>query len=237
MRVEIDNLLARNSVVFLTGPTASGKTDLAVNLYQAYPVRIISVDSALIYRGMNIGTAKPDAQTLKIAPHHLIDICDPQEAYSVARFRQDALHEITQAQQQGKIPLLTGGTMMYFNALEKGISTLPSSDEAIRASLLARQEKEGLAALHAYLAEVDPIAAARIHPNDPQRIVRALEVYEQTGQPLTDLQTQARATALPYPIVKIARSPAERAVLHQRIQSTSGNGRTYTWGSPVSSDT
>ncbi|MCU7959202.1 MAG: tRNA (adenosine(37)-N6)-dimethylallyltransferase MiaA [gamma proteobacterium symbiont of Bathyaustriella thionipta] len=204
-------------VVFLCGPTASGKTSLAIALAERYPVRIISVDSALIYCDMNIGTAKPSAEERARAPHHLIDIVQPQEAYSVAQFRKDALREIETAHKQGQIPLLVGGSMMYFNALEKGLSRLPASDPLIRSALQQRLQQQGAAELHAELQQIDPQAAERIHPNDPQRILRALEVYQQSGQSLSQLQQQQSASALPYPILKLARSPRERAVLHERI--------------------
>lgn len=204
--------------VCLMGPTASGKTDLAVALVETLPMDIISVDSVMVYRGMDIGSAKPDAGTLARAPHRLIDICDPAEPYSAARFRDDALREMADITAQGRIPLLVGGTMMYFRALLNGLSTLPSADADIRIRLEAEAEADGWASLHRRLAEVDPEAAARIHPNDPQRLQRALEVYELTGTPLSELQRSQQADQpLPYRIIKLAVAPADRAILHERI--------------------
>ncbi len=203
--------------IFLMGPTASGKTALAIELVRHLPCEIISVDSALVYRGMDIGTAKPDAAELALAPHRLIDICDPAEAYSAARFRADALAEMTEISASGRIPLLVGGTMLYFRALEYGLSRLPEADPDIRADLEREAGESGWEALHAQLMRVDPAAAARIHPNDPQRIQRALEVYRLTGQPLSRLQRQAERNELPYRLVKLARAPQSRAVLHRRI--------------------
>lgn len=199
------------------GPTASGKTDLAVELGQRLPCDIVSVDSALVYRGMDIGTAKPDAQTLAAAPHRLIDICDPAEAYSAARFRTDALREMAVISAAGRIPLLVGGTMLYYRALQQGLADMPDADPEVRARLEEEMRRAGLAALHARLAEVDPVAAGRIHPNDPQRTLRALEVWELTGEPLSQLQAKAARDALPYRVLKLARAPRERAVLRERI--------------------
>lgn len=199
------------------GPTASGKTDLAVELVQRLPCDIVSVDSALVYRGMDIGTAKPDAQTLAAAPHRLIDICDPAEAYSAARFRTDALREMAVISAAGRIPLLVGGTMLYYRALQQGLADMPDADPEVRARLEEEMRRAGLAALHARLAEVDPVAAGRIHPNDPQRTLRALEVWELTGEPLSQLQAKAARDALPYRVLKLARAPRERAVLRERI--------------------
>jgi tRNA dimethylallyltransferase len=204
--------------VCLMGPTASGKTDLAVALVETLPMDIISVDSVMVYRGMDIGSAKPDAGTLARAPHRLIDICDPAEPYSAARFRDDAMREMAEITAQGRIPLLVGGTMLYFRALLNGLSTLPSADADIRTRLEAEAEVDGWASLHRRLAEVDPEAAARIHPNDPQRLQRALEVYELTGTPLSELQRSQQADQpLPYRIVKLAVAPADRTILHERI--------------------
>lgn len=201
------------------GPTASGKTDLAIFLRDHLPVELISVDSAMVYKGMDIGTAKPDKDTLAKAPHRLIDFLDPGEAYSAARFREDALHEMAAIVEQGKIPLLVGGTMLYFRALLHGLSELPSADAGIREQLEKEAEEKGWDALHARLAQVDPEAAQRIHPNDPQRISRALEVYELTGKNITQLQLENRREwDLPYEFIKIAVSPADRSVLHQRIE-------------------
>jgi len=200
------------------GPTASGKTDLAVELASRLPCDIISVDSGQIYRGMDIGTAKPGPQVLSRAPHRLLDICDPSEPYSAARFCVDAERELAQIVAAGWIPLLVGGTMFYFRALLQGLSRLPEADGAVRARLTAEASVEGWAALHRRLAAVDPAAARRIHPNDPQRIQRALEVYELTGHPLSGLTGGQRRRVLPYRFLKLARVPAERAILHQRIE-------------------
>lgn len=204
-------------VIFLMGPTASGKTALAFDLVRELHAEIISVDSALIYRGMDIGTAKPTAQELAMAPHRLIDILDPAQAYSAADFRNDALAHIADIQQQGKVPLLVGGTMLYFKALLEGISPLPEADPEIRAELEQRAAMEGWQALHQQLAEVDPVSAARIHPNDPQRINRALEVYLVSGRSLTDW-TAEKGEVFPYPVKQFAIAPTDRAVLHQRIE-------------------
>lgn len=175
-------------VICLMGPTAAGKTDLALHIARRLPVEIISVDSALVYRGMDIGTAKPEPHVLAEIRHHLVDILEPTEAYSAAQFRADALAAIASILDRGRMPLLVGGTMLYFRALEYGLSELPSADPEIRARLEDEAQTQGWAALHARLAQVDPEAAHRIHENDPQRIQRALEVYEITGQPLSSLQ-------------------------------------------------
>jgi tRNA dimethylallyltransferase len=200
------------------GPTATGKTDLAIQLCQALPCDIISVDSVMVYRGMDIGSAKPDAATLAEAPHRLIDICDPAEAFSASRFRERALHEINSILARGRIPLLVGGTMLYYRALEHGLSPLPSADPELRARMEAEAEQHGWAYLHARLAEVDPEAAARIHANDPQRIQRALEVYELTGEPMSAWFERDIDNDLPFRPVKIALIPADRAELHRRIE-------------------
>ena len=204
--------------ILLMGPTASGKTELAVELAKHLPVDLISVDSALVYRRMNIGTAKPEPGVLSQAPHRLIDICDPEQAYSVTQFRQDALREMADITATGRIPLLVGGTMLYFRALQEGLSNLPESDPAVRANLEQRLAREGLAVLHEQLGEVDPEAAGRIHANDPQRILRALEVWEISGQPLSKLQGEKRESGMPYRAIKLVRAPAERSVLHERIE-------------------
>ncbi|MES9897865.1 MAG: tRNA (adenosine(37)-N6)-dimethylallyltransferase MiaA [Sedimenticola sp.] len=203
--------------IFLMGPTASGKTELAIRLVQELPCEIISVDSALVYRGMDIGSAKPDAEELAAAPHRLINICDPAEPYSAANFRMDALREMADITAAGNIPLLVGGTMLYFRALEQGLSNLPDADKGVRARLQQEVSLHGLDALHRRLGEVDPISAARIHPNDPQRVQRALEVYELTGRPLSDLQRESVGERVPYRLIKLARAPKDRAVLHGRI--------------------
>lgn len=203
-------------IVCVIGPTASGKTDLAIRLSERYPMDIISVDSALVYKGMDIGTAKPDAETLARAPHRLIDFLDPAEPYSAAQFCQDALREMDEITQRGRIPLLVGGTMMYFKALLEGLSELPPADETTRAKLESMIAEHGLQAAHDKLAQVDPISALRIHPNDPQRTQRALEVYELTGIPLSEWQAKP-ITPLPYASIQIALIPSQRAWLHERI--------------------
>ncbi|VAW73335.1 tRNA dimethylallyltransferase [hydrothermal vent metagenome] len=200
------------------GPTASGKTGVAVELVQQLPLDIVSVDSALVYRGMDIGTAKPDAETLRLAPHRLIDIRDPVQPYSAAGFRDDALQEIASIHAAGRIPLLVGGTMLYFRALEQGLSELPAADPDVRARLEAEAKIRGWAAMHERLARIDPVAAARIHPNDPQRIQRALEVYDITGLSMTEQFERSPDTAPPLRFLKIALVPEDRAVLHERIQ-------------------
>jgi len=206
------------SVIFLMGPTASGKTDIALKLTQHLPCDIISVDSAMIYRGMDIGSAKPGPEILKETPHRLIDIRDPSETYSAAQFRSDALHEIEEIHSRGRIPLLVGGTMLYFKALEKGLSHLPHANKEVRDKLTEEANRGGWAAMHARLQSIDPVAAARIHPNDPQRIQRALEVYELTGETLTDLIGQGNVGILPFEVIKIIVAPKERLTLHQRIE-------------------
>lgn len=202
--------------ILLMGPTASGKTDLAVALVERLPCEIVSVDSALVYRGMDIGTAKPDAALLARAPHRLIDILDPAEAYSAARFRSDALREMAEITAAGRIPLLVGGTGLYFRALRHGLSTLPPADPLVRARLEREAAELGWEALHRRLHQVDPQAAARIHPNDPQRLQRALEVFELTGRPLS-AQQQGGGAPPPYRLVALTLAPAERSLLHARI--------------------
>lgn len=206
----------RPRVICLMGPTAAGKTDLAVGLVERLPLEIVSVDSAMVYRGMDIGAAKPDAAVLARAPHRLINICDPGDPYSAARFRQDALREIADILARNRTPLLVGGTGLYFRALESGLSDLPAADRGVRARLAAEAALLGLAHLHRRLAEVDPPAAARIHPNDPQRIQRALEVWEITGRPISSLQAEP-GESLPYGLVKLVRAPADREQLRERI--------------------
>jgi len=200
------------------GPTAAGKTELAVKLTEALPCDIVSVDSALVYRGMDIGTAKPDAATLAVAPHRLIDICDPAEVFSAARFRERALAEIRDIHSRGRIPLLAGGTMLYFRALEHGLSPLPAADPSVRARLDAALRQQGLAALHARLAEVDPQSAARIHVNDTQRTLRALEVYEISGEPLSAWHGREAGAELPFRVVKVVLGLQDRAAQGQRIE-------------------
>jgi tRNA dimethylallyltransferase len=210
--------------IFLMGPTASGKTGVAVELVQHLPLEIISVDSALVYRHMNIGTAKPDAETLRVAPHHLIDIIEPTETYSAAQFRTDALHLMADITARGRVPLLVGGTMLYFKALRDGLSDLPQADPGLRAEMEERAQQEGWPALHAELAVVDPETAERLKPNDAQRIQRALEVFYLTGQPMSVLLTPSPSGrgargegVLAYNFLPIALMPGDRAVLHQRI--------------------
>ncbi len=203
-------------VIFLMGPTASGKTALAIELVKRLPCDIISVDSALIYRGMDIGTAKPTAEELAQAPHRLLDIRDPFQTYSAADFRQDALREIEAIVAQGRIPLLVGGTMLYYKALLEGLSPLPAADPVIRQAIEAEASLSGWEALHAQLQSIDPVAAARIHPNDPQRLSRALEVYRISGQTLTEL-TQTKGEQLPYRTLQFAIAPTDRELLRQRI--------------------
>jgi len=205
--------------ICLMGPTASGKTDIAVHLAQHLPVEIISVDSVLIYKNMNIGSAKPDTATLALAPHRLIDFLDPSQSYSVAEFRRDALQAMTEITSQGKIPLLVGGTMLYFRALLDGLSELPAADQVVRKKLETQAANIGWQAMHDKLKEVDPVAANKIHPNDPQRIQRALEVYEISGEALSVLQKKnALKNKLPYNVTKLIVNPDDRAVLHQRIE-------------------
>lgn len=203
----------------LMGPTASGKTDIALQLADHFPLRLISVDSALIYRGMNIGTAKPNAQTLATHPHALIDICEPTEHYSAATFCHDVLQilqELFNSPNLNQYPLLVGGTMMYFNALFKGLSPLPQANPTIRKKLNALLKEKGSAYLHTMLAKIDPFAAQKIHQNDPQRLQRALEVIEITGKPLSEnWQTLHKNKAYDY--LKIALTPAHRHILHERI--------------------
>lgn len=205
--------------LFLMGPTASGKTQVAVELAQQLPVEIISVDSALVYRDMNIGTAKPEAAVLAHAPHHLINILDPTDAYSAAAFRHDALRLMTDITQRGRIPLLVGGTMLYFRALRFGLNELPQADSKVRAALDEQSVRFGWPALHAELAQVDPETAALLKPNDAQRIQRALEVYQLSGQPMSALFKQQNKYPLPYQVMQIALIPSERSKLHARIAS------------------
>ncbi|WP_413530247.1 tRNA (adenosine(37)-N6)-dimethylallyltransferase MiaA [Rahnella inusitata] len=203
--------------IFIMGPTASGKTALAMSLMKHLPVELISVDSALIYRGMDIGTAKPTAQELAEAPHRLIDILDPTQAYSAADFRADALREMAEITSRNKIPLLVGGTMLYFKALLEGLSPLPQADATVRERIEKQAAAQGWNALHDQLREIDPVAAMRIHPNDPQRLSRALEVFYISGKTLTDL-TKVAGETLPYRVHQFAIAPIRREVIHQRIE-------------------
>ena len=201
----------------LAGPTASGKTGLALALARRWPVEIVSVDSALVYRGMDIGTAKPSAAEQAAAPHHLLDIIDPAQSYSAAQFVADARRLIGEIRARGCWPLLVGGTMMYFKALVDGIDEMPAADPAIRAQIDAEAAQLGWPAMHARLAEVDPVTAARLPPNDSQRIQRALEVWRASGAALSTLHQRARREAPPQDGVLIALEPASRAWLHERI--------------------
>lgn len=213
--------------IFLMGPTAAGKTDLAMALADALPCELISVDSALIYRGMDIGTAKPSRELLARYPHRLIDIRDPSESYSAAEFRADALAAMAEATARGRIPLLVGGTMLYYKALLEGLADMPGADPEVRAALEAEARAEGWEALHRQLAEVDPESAARIHPNDPQRLMRALEVYRVGGVSMSELRRRQSAekadfdasgrNQLPYTVAQLAIAPEQRQVLHARI--------------------
>jgi tRNA dimethylallyltransferase len=200
----------------LLGPTASGKSALAMRLAESFPVEIVSVDSAQVYRGMDVGTAKPSAAERRAVPHHLIDIVDPTERYSAGRFRADAIRVAQEILGRDRIPLLVGGTMLYYRALAAGLDALPEADPAMRARLDAEARERGWPALHAELAGVDPAAAARIKPGDAQRIQRALEVWRTTGKTLSSLQT-APASALPFALEAFALVPEDRAGLHRRI--------------------
>lgn len=208
--------MSKPLAIFLMGPTASGKSALAMELVQRLPCDIISVDSALVYRGMDIGTAKPTAAELAVAPHRLIDLLDPTQAYSAADFCRDALREMAAITAAGRIPLLVGGTMLYYKALLEGLSPLPEADPQIRSQIEAEAQDVGWAALHQQLLQLDPVAGARIHPNDPQRLSRALEVFRITGKTLTEL-TQQQGSELPYRTLQYAIAPSDRAVLRQRI--------------------
>jgi tRNA dimethylallyltransferase len=205
-------------VILLMGPTAAGKTDLAVRLAVRFGLEVVSVDSAQIYRYMDIGTAKPEGKALAAAPHHLIDILDPTERYSAARFCEDATRLLAEIHARGRTPLLVGGTMLYFKALHDGLSQLPAADQHTRAVIEAMADASGWPALHAELTRVDPSTAARLKPTDAQRIQRALEVYYLTGQPLSALIAQHRPSAPSRRTIPIALEPSDRAVLHQRIE-------------------
>ncbi len=205
-------------VIMLMGPTASGKTALSLFLADNLPVEIVSVDSALVYRGLDVGASKPDQRILTQYPHHLIDICSPHTAYSAAAFRQNALQAMEDITRRGKIPLLVGGTMLYYRALIQGLSGLPGADQRVREKLGTFLSTEGLPAFHARLKKVDPEAAKKIHPNDPQRIQRALEVYEISGKPITQWWLEQKKETLPYAVTKIAVTTTERSLLHQRIE-------------------
>jgi tRNA dimethylallyltransferase len=208
---------AKPIIVCLMGPTGSGKTQLAVQLVQHFPFEIISVDSAMVYRGMDIGTAKPQPEILVMAPHRLINVRDPGEAYSAAQFREEAVREIADIHARGKIPLLVGGTMLYFHTLQKGMASMPSADAKFRAALAQEGEKQGWLFLHQRLVTVDPVAAARIHPHDSQRIQRALEVYALSGKNLTAWHQNQVESSSDYVVHSLVVAPLDRAVLHRRI--------------------
>jgi tRNA dimethylallyltransferase len=200
------------------GPTASGKTVLALEIAARYPVEIISVDSAQVYRGMDLGTAKPSAAERAAVPHHLIDVIDPDQSYSAAQFRSDAMRLMREITARGRMPLLAGGTMLYFKALREGLSDLPQADAALRAAIEAEAREKGWSALHAELARIDATTAARLNPGDAQRIQRALEVFRITGKPLSGLQGARVLGQAQYRFVPLALVPAERAALHRRIE-------------------
>src|SRR5688572_14041825 len=208
---------SRPPLIALLGPTASGKTALAVEWAQTLDADLVSVDSALVYRGLDIGSAKPDAATLARAPHRLIDIRDPHEPYSAAEFEADARRELDAIAREGRLPILVGGTGLYFRALLHGLSDMPEADPALRLSLENEAGERGWPALHAELASIDPAAAQRINVADTQRIQRALEVWRLTGRPITQWQTSAARRAFPWRVLKLVVSPVDRATLHERI--------------------
>ena len=205
--------------ILVLGPTASGKTAVALALARRFPAEIVSVDSAQVYRGMDVGTAKPDATSRAAVPHHLVDVVDPTESYSAGRFRDDATRLVAEIHARGRVPILAGGTMLYFRALTQGLSDLPPADPAVRARIDARAERSGWPALHAELARVDPDTAARLEPTDPQRIQRALEVFELTGTPLSKLQSRRGETQPAFDALRVALEPGERGELHRRIDA------------------
>ncbi len=205
-------------IIAVMGPTAAGKTGLAIELLERFPLEIISVDSALVYRRMNIGTAKPTAAELARAPHRLIDIREPWESYSAAEFVDDATLAIDEIRAAGKVPLLVGGTMLYFRALFHGLSSMPDADTGIRQQIDDEAHQQGWAAMHQQLTQIDPVAGARIMPGDRQRIQRALEVYRLTGKPISQLQAETARSGLDADCLKLVVSPVDRAVLHQRIE-------------------
>ena len=208
---------SRPLAIALMGPTASGKTALALDWAERLDTEVISVDSALVYRGLDIGAAKPDAATRARIPHRLVDVRDPHQTYSAADFATDALAAMQALAARGCVPLLAGGTMLYFHALLHGLSPMPAADPSLRAVLQAELEERGAAALHAELARHDPEAAARIHANDPQRLLRALEVFRLSGRPISDWQRAARAAPFPFRVLRLVLAPQDRAVLHGRI--------------------
>jgi len=207
----------KSMAVAIMGPTASGKTAAALAIARQMPVEIISVDSALVYRGMDIGTAKPTAEELASVPHHLIDIIDPLESYSVMQFREDAIQLVAEIQARGKLPLLVGGTMMYFKGLVDGLDDLPTADADLRARIDAEAARIGWPGMHAKLRALDPVTAERLAPNDAQRINRALEIIELSGKPMSELLARREKTVLPFELLSFALEPSDRAVLHERI--------------------
>ncbi len=207
----------RASAIFLMGPTASGKSAIALELAARFPLEIINVDSASVYRGMDIGTAKPDAETLRRVPHHLLDCIEPTEAYSAARFRDEALQVMHGMARRGRVPLLVGGTMLYFKALQQGLDDLPSADPAVRAELDQEALEQGWPAMHAALSRVDPVSAARLQPGDSQRVQRALEVYRVTGIPLSQYHGSESRQPLDARVLALGLLPSDRSVLHRRI--------------------
>lgn len=229
--MEIENNKA--PIIFLMGPTASGKTALAIELYQqgvGNPAKhasassfvgceIISVDSAMVYTQMNIGSAKPSDKELLLAPHHLIDFIDPKKSYSSSQFCVDAVGLINDIHERGKVPLLVGGTMLYFKALKDGLSELPATDETIRQQVKLQLESDGIESLHQSLAQFDPQTASRLHTNDRQRITRAVEVYQMTGKPLSSWHSEQKKQALINPLLSIALAPQDRKILHRRIET------------------
>lgn len=209
---------SRPSALALMGPTASGKSALAIELAQRLRGEIISVDSALVYRGLDIGAAKPDASMRAAVAHHLVDVCDPWQTYSAADFARDARSAIDSVIARGRTPILAGGTGLYFRALLRGLAEMPQAQPEIRAAISAEAERQGWPALHAQLSAVDPVAGSRIHATDPQRIQRALEVYRATGRPISEWQANAVGTRLPVKVLKLIIAPPDRALLHQRIE-------------------
>lgn len=203
--------------ILVMGPTASGKTAVSMWLAERFPVELISVDSAQVFRDMNVGTAKPDAATLKEFPHHLIDLISPEEAYSAARFRSDALAAMAEISARGKTPLLVGGTMLYFKALLEGLAELPQACPKTRMDIDLQADAQGWPAVHAELAKFDPQTAARLHPTDSQRVQRALEVFRLTGRPMSALLAEGQDQTLPYDFLSIGLLPSDRSVLHARI--------------------
>ena len=212
-------MAADPAAILLIGPTASGKSELAMALANRFPVEIISVDSAQVYRGMNVGTAKPSAADRAAVPHHLIDIIDPTESYSAARFSADALSLMKEITERGRLPLLVGGTMLYFKALREGLSELPESDARVRAQIDAEAAERGWPALHAELAKIDAQTAAKLKPTDSQRIQRALEVFRLSGRPMSALLSRPKQERPPFRLIAIGLSPVDRGELHQRIEA------------------